>query len=198
VVAEDAAAAEALLAASQPQVVKEWTMADFADFARLSRPHEEATVTRGMQAFVKARCNQCHVVAGHGINLGPDLAESVKQLRGEELLRQMLEPSSKIHEKYQNHQFATRDGRLVMGVIMKEDAVAYQVATNLLTPHSLTTIRKEDVEEKIASRVSPMPVGLLNVLTKDEILDLHAFVESGGFQLPAHLKHRHQHGHDHP
>ena len=37
---------------------------------------------RGMTAFVKARCNQCHVVAGHGVNLGPDLAESVKKLKG--------------------------------------------------------------------------------------------------------------------
>ena len=34
----------------------------------------------GMTAFVKARCNQCHIVAGHGVNLGPDLVESVKTL----------------------------------------------------------------------------------------------------------------------
>ena len=29
-----------------------------------------------------------------------------------------------------------------------------------------------------------MPAGLVNVLTKDEILDLHAFLEAGGFQAP--------------
>ena len=29
------------------------------------------------------------------------------------------------------------------------------------------------------------------VLSKDEILDLHAFVESGGLKLPPHLKHHH-------
>jgi len=52
----------------------------------------------------------------------------------------------------------------------------------------LTTIIKSDVEEKFASKVSPMPVGLLNSLTKDEILDLHVYLENGDFQLPEHLR----------
>jgi putative heme-binding domain-containing protein len=193
VVAADKASAEALLTASQPKVIKEWVMADFADFAKIIHKPDEATVIRGMTAFVKARCNQCHVVAGHGVNLGPDLAESVKKLKGEELLRQIIDPSSKIHEKFQNHQFLLDDGRVVTGVIAKEDKRNYHVVRNLLTPNSLTQVRKRDVDEKVASKVSPMPLGLLDVLTKDEILDLHAFLESGGYQLPQHLKHHHQH-----
>ncbi|MHC4880042.1 MAG: PVC-type heme-binding CxxCH protein, partial [Planctomycetota bacterium] len=194
VIADSQAEADALLAANKPQVVKEWTMADFKDFVKLARKHDTATVTRGMTAFVKARCNQCHVVAGHGVNLGPDLAESVKKLKGAELLRQIIEPSAKIHEKYQTWQFILSDGRVVAGVVMKETNKVFQVATNLLTPNSLTTIPKNGIDERIASKVSPMPVGLVNVLTKDEILDLHAFVESGGYKLPAHLKHHHNHG----
>lgn len=166
-------------------------MADFAEFSKLVRPHEEAVISRGMTAFVKARCNQCHVVHGHGVNLGPDLVESVKKLKGEELLRQMIEPSAKIHEKFQNHQFITTEGRAITGVIVKEDAKSYYVATNLLTPNTLTTIAKKDVEQKVLSKISPMPAGLLNVLTKEEILDLHAYVEAGGMKLPAHLHHGH-------
>ncbi len=191
VVAPDEATAAELLAASLPKVVKEWKMADFADFEKIAHRDDEVTVMRGMSAFVKARCNQCHVVAGHGVNLGPDLAESIKKLKGRELLQQMIEPSSKIHEKFQNYQFVTDEGRVITGVIVKENRASYQVATNLLTPNTLTTIRKKSVEAKVASKVSPMPVGLLNVLTKDEILDLHAFVESGGYKLPEHLKHHH-------
>ena len=194
VVADDQSTADALLAASGPKIVQEWKLKDFENFAELARPHNDATVARGMTAFVKARCNQCHVVAGHGVNLGPDLAESVKKLKGFELLRQIIEPSDKIHEKFQNYQFLTDEGRIITGVIVKEDADTYHVATNLLTPHSLTSLPKKSVEEKTASKISPMPTGLLNVLTKDEILDLHAFVEGGGYQLPDHLKHRHQHG----
>jgi hypothetical protein len=41
--------------------------------------------------------------------------------------------------------------------------------------------------ERTFSLLSGGRDGLLNVLTKDEILDLHAFVEAGGFRLPEHL-----------
>jgi putative heme-binding domain-containing protein len=191
VVAKDPADVDAILAANRPAIVNPWTMSDFSDFARIAHGHDDQTVMRGMQAFVKARCNQCHVVAGHGVNLGPDLAESVRTLKGEELLRQIIEPSSKIHEKFQNYQLATSDGRIVTGVIVKEDDAEYQVVTNLLTPHTATRIRKKDVDEKVASKISPMPEGLLNPLTRDEILDLHSFLEAGGYRPPEHLKHRH-------
>src|SRR4029077_13817811 len=136
-VARDLADVDAMLAAARPAVVHAWKPADFDGLGAgaLARGHDEPTVMRGMQAFVKARCNQCHVVAGHGVNLGPDLAESIKTLKGEELLRQIIEPSSKIHEKFQNYQLATSDGRIVTGVILSEDGAEYQVATNLLTPH---------------------------------------------------------------
>jgi putative heme-binding domain-containing protein len=191
VVAPDASTAASMLAASQPKIVKDWKMSDFADFAKVAREPDDAVLTRGMTAFVKARCNQCHVVAGHGVNLGPDLAESIKTLKGEELLRQIIEPSSKIHEKFQNYQFVTGEGRVVTGVIVKENQNTYQVATNLLTPESVTVLRKRDVEEKTPASISPMPVGLVNVLTKDEILDLHAYIAAGGFKLPKHLQHQH-------
>lgn len=196
VVAADEAQARELLAASEPKIVRKWSMADFADFDELAHKADDATLARGMTAFVKARCNQCHVVAGHGVNLGPDLAESIKQLRGAELLRQMLDPSAKIHEKFQNYQFITFAGNVVTGVIAREDDTHFYVATNLLTPHSLTAVKKDDVEEKIASKISPMPTGLLDVLTQDEVLDLHAFVSAGGFALPKQLEHQHKHKHD--
>jgi hypothetical protein len=36
-----------------------------------------------------------------------------------------------------------------------------------------------------------MPAGLLNFLTKQEILELHAYVEQGDFRLPEHLRKQH-------
>src|SRR5262245_20718678 len=102
VVAKDMADVEAMLAARQPSIVKEWTLGDFPD---VKTTRDDATLARGMTAFVKARCNQCHVVAGHGVNLGPDLAESIKKLQGRKLLEQILDPSSEINEKFRTTQF---------------------------------------------------------------------------------------------
>ncbi len=196
VVASDEAEAQQMLTASQPKTVQEWKFSDFENVP-LNRPAEPATDMRGMTAFVKAKCNQCHVVAGHGVNLGPDLLESVKKLRGQKLLQQIIEPSSEMNEKFRNTQFITTEGRVVIGVIVKEDDKAYHIATNLLNPKSLTVLPKKQVDEMIVSKVSPMPVGLVNVLTQDEILDLHAFLESGGKHLPEHMKHHHGEMHDH-
>ena len=79
---------------------------------------------------------------------------------------------------------------------MAEDDHVYKIATNLLTPNSLTTIEKKLVEEKESSKLSAMPTGLVNVLTRDEILDLLSFVEAGA-NLPSHLQHGHGDKHDH-
>lgn len=122
------------------------------------------------------------------------MEESVKTLRGEELLRQIIEPSSKVHEKFQSHRIVTQDGRVVTGVIMREDDDSVMVATNLLTPTLLTKVRKGEIEERVLSQVSPMPVGLVNVLTREEIVDLHAYVEAGGYRLPEGLGHGGHHG----
>jgi putative heme-binding domain-containing protein len=187
VVARDRAEAKRLLAARAPTVINEWKM---SDFPRFTIKRDEASVMRGMMAFMKANCHQCHAVAGHGVNLGPDLSEVGKRYQGEKLLRQLLEPSHEINKDYLNQRFYTTAGRLVTGVVVKEDDQEYQVVTNLLTPHSVTRIRKKEVEDKVPSTISPMPTGLVNVLTKEEIIDLVSFLEVG-YQLPGHLKHKH-------
>jgi putative heme-binding domain-containing protein len=190
IVARDLADVEAMLAARQPAIVKEWTLNDFAG---IKTSRDDATLMKGMQAFVKARCNQCHVVAGHGVNLGPDLVESVKKLQGQKLLQQILDPSTEINEKYQNTQFVMNDGRVISGVIVKEEPTEFHVMTNLLTPQAVTRLAKSEIDQRVASKISPMPAGLANVLTNQEIIDLLSFLEAGGYQLPAHLQHQHNH-----
>ena len=190
-VAESVEAAEALLAARKPKVVKNWKMTDFPAIVAQS---DDAAIARGMQAFVKARCNQCHAIAGHGINIGPDLTETGKRLQGIKLLRQILEPSSEINKKYQITQFLMDNGKVLSGVVVKETQDEIQIISNLLIPAAVTRVSKQAVEERFPSRVSAMPVGMVDVLTRPEILDLLSYLECG-FKLPEHLKHKHQHQH---
>jgi len=191
VVAGSERQAQELLASGRPAIVREWSMADFADFENEVLPKTDEVLARGLAAFVKARCNQCHVAAGQGVNLGPDLTESVKQLRGAELLRHVLEPSLKIHEKFQSQQFVLNDGRVFTGVVMQETERQVKIAANLLTPNTLTTFSRADIEERVPLTISPMPVGLLNYLTRQEILELHGYLENGDFRLPEHLRKQH-------
>lgn len=184
VVAKNLADVPAMLAARKPAVVAEWTL---KDFDKLEVKKDPDTAARGLKAFMKAQCTQCHQVFGHGVHLGPDLCDVAERYKGEKLLRQILEPSSEINDKYLNQKLELADGRVVTGVVSKEEKGEYHVLTNLLTPNTVTRIPVKDVLSKTPSKVSPMPTGLANVLTKEEVLDLLGFLE-GGSKMPPHPK----------
>jgi hypothetical protein len=44
----------------------------------------------------------------------------------------------------------------------------------------LTELKKDDVEERQLAKISEMPQGLINTLTKEEILDLIAYLRAAG------------------
>ena len=52
--------------------------------------------------------------------------------------------------------------------------------TDLTDPNLQVKIDRKEIEEIGPSKTSPMPANLLGLLTKDEVLDLLAYVLSGG------------------
>ena len=138
---------------------------------------------------MKANCHQCHAVGGHGVDLGPDLKEIGKRFKGRQLLQQVLEPSLEINKDFQAIQIIDENGREHSGVVKAEDEQSIELIPNLLVPNKTTVVRKNQIEARILSKQSSMPMGLVNVLTKNEIVDLVSFLEHGGYQLPEHLKH---------
>ena len=55
-----------------------------------------------------------------------------------------------------------------------------QINTDLSDPNQRVGFDRKQVKSIEVSKVSPMPPMLLSMLTKDEVLDLLAFVLSGG------------------
>jgi len=86
----------------------------------------------------------------------------------------------KIDEKYQVWQFELGTGKMVTGMILSDNGSAYKVVENPLASASAVELKKADIvnRDKVAS--SLMPKGLLDKLTKDEILDLIAYVAAYG------------------
>ena len=56
----------------------------------------------------------------------------------------------------------------------------YWVNTDMMTPSTITNVKAEDIKSIEPSPVSMMPAGLLNMMSKDDILDLLAYLISGG------------------
>ena len=191
VVAKSTDEAEQLLAAAKPKIVKKWTL---ADFEKLDLKFDEQSIMQGYMSFAKARCNQCHVHSGHGVSLGPELTKIGERFKDHKLLQHIIDPSFEINKKFQSWQFVMSNGTVVSGIIKQEDEQGYHVLTNLLTPNDVKVLPRGEVEFRSPTTVSSMPAGMLDVLTKQEIEQLIAFLQSGGYKLPKHLE-GHHHGH---
>lgn len=187
IVAESDSAAKQMLAARQPESRFDWKVKDFEDLVVSS---DERSVMRGMQAFMKARCNQCHTVAGHGENIGADISQIGKKYQGTTLLQHIIEPSREIAPQYRNHQVITEDGQIYSGMIVRQTDEEIVLLANLLTPSNTVTIKRSNIESQIPARTSSMPVGLLNILEREEVIALLSYLEHG-YELPRHLQHKH-------
>ena len=110
-------------------------------------------------------------------------------------MQQILEPSAEINEKYQTIRILDDSGQERSGVLKSETNEAVTLIPNLLLPKRTVTIMKSSIDERGKSKLSSMPVGMLNVLTKQEIVDVVSYLEHGGYKLPDHLKKKHGHGH---
>src|SRR5262249_51267218 len=140
----------------------------------------------GKELFTKLACVQCHKLGPEGNSYGPDLTDVFQRYNRDraEVLRQILEPSLVISNRYRNYQFELKNGDTATGMIVQEDAANVTVQTGP-SEALIQTLKKSDIRERQAQNSSVMPLGLLNTLSKEQILDLLALLEAGG-RLPPH------------
>ena len=202
--------------AKNPQAVTkitEWKISDFAE--DLKRVGQQRNYARGKQLFTTLACIQCHklgsedvaLVPGHShgahhggahhgagpsLVIGPDLVDVVKKYRGEAkaVLHEILEPSRTIEEKYRKITLELEDGSILAGNVIAEDR---QTVTIYTAPPMAKEqkVAKSSIESRNPSALSIMPVGQLNTLDKEQILDLLAFLLAGGKADHPAFKHSH-------
>jgi putative heme-binding domain-containing protein len=157
--------------------VKEWTTADLQPL--LDQVSKGRDFARGKACFEAAQCILCHRYGDQGGSVGPDLTAIATRFKRQDILESITEPSKVIAEIYMNTIFTLNDGNVMVGRVMQETDKTVLIAQNPFV--ALTTpINKSDIKSRELSKVSPMPTGLLNTFTKEEILDLLAYLESMG------------------
>lgn len=157
------------------QFVKMWKTADLAEAANQLGGR---SLERGRETFHSAGCIKCHALAGEGQKLGPDLTKVTDRFRGAKLLEQILEPSSEINKEYRSVSVFTIDGKVITGLLVEESPHQVRLLPNPLEPKDVKLVRRSDIDEIVPSTVSTMPKGLLMTFSRDEILDLLAFIEA--------------------
>jgi hypothetical protein len=69
---------------------------------------------------------------------------------------------------------------VVSGRIMNLTEELYHVNTDMMQPSTITFVPVNELESIEPSPVSMMPPGLINSMSKDDVLDLLAYFISGG------------------
>jgi len=166
--------------------VRRWQLDDLAgslDAASHGRNYE-----RGKALFTAASCVRCHQLAGQGQLVGPDLTKVAARFGRRDILEAILLPSKVVGEKYRNVMIATDDGRMFVGGIVGSDEQTLFLRPDPMLPEHVVRIEKASIEEQHFSLTSPMPAGALDTMTKEEILDLLAYIEEAGDASRANFK----------
>jgi len=128
---------------------------------------------RGRDIF-KKNCATCHRVAGIGIDVGPDIADSrTKTL--EALLVDILNPNQAIDNNYINYQVTTKSGKSLSGIIVAETASSITLKR---AEGQSDSVLRQDIDEIQSSGVSLMPDGLEKAITIAEMTDLLVFLKN--------------------
>jgi putative heme-binding domain-containing protein len=171
----------------------EWKLDDLA--GAVEKFEHGRSFGNGKQIFTVASCVSCHKLGGAGKEFGPDLAKiDPKQHKPLEILKDILDPSFRINEKYQTWVVELQSGKVYQGLILEETKQQVKLIENPLVKADPVVLRVADIAERRKSPVSTMPKGLLDKLTREEILDLIAYVYAGGNPNHAVFQGAHEHG----
>jgi putative heme-binding domain-containing protein len=155
-----------------------WTLDELSAASRTEL--KARNFDNGRKMFAAVGCFACHRFANEGGMTGPDLSAACRRFSPHDLLDQILNPSKEINEQFSSVIVVTDYGKIYTGIIVNLNGDSLTLNTDLTDPNQHVSIDRKEVESLERSKISAMPTTLLNMLTKVEIMDLMAYVLSGG------------------
>ena len=155
--------------------LERWIAAETTEFGMYAGCALGGDAERGRAVFEKteSQCLRCHRIGAEGAgDAGPDLGGVGERLAADELLRSLLDPDADIAEGYRFELLFLRSGLQLEGAVVTENERELVVRVADEPPHSIALV---DIEERRPGR-SSMPRDLTDVLSRDEIRDLVAFL----------------------
>jgi putative heme-binding domain-containing protein len=154
-----------------------WTLDDLAPAGTELKNRDYST---GRKMFAAVGCFTCHRFGNEGGMTGPDLTQAGGRYTPRDLLDNIINPSKEINEQFVPTVVTMADGKQFTGMIVNLNSDLVSLNTDPTEPNQQERIDRKQVVKMEPSKVSLMPPGLLNILSKDEIYDLLAYVLSGG------------------
>jgi putative heme-binding domain-containing protein len=149
-----------------------------ARLAELSSSLSTGDIQRGRELFFankKAICATCHAVQGQGGKIGPDLSRIGAIRTPRDLLEAVVFPSASFARGYESFTLVTDEGKVTSGIIARETAEAIYLIDNA---RAEVRVPRSAIETLEQGRVSIMPEGMDTQLSRQDLADLIAFLQS--------------------
>jgi putative heme-binding domain-containing protein len=143
-------------------------------------PLKNRNFKNGEKMFKAGKCIACHRVLGRGGYSGPDLGSVGSRYSIEDILTAIIEPSKTISEQYQASIVTLKNGVSHFGRIIYKNENELVLAPSAFTPGETQKVSAKDVSKVELSNISMMPPGTVFGMNKEELLDLMAYLISGG------------------
>jgi putative heme-binding domain-containing protein len=125
------------------------------------------------RAVFRRECASCHRLDQDGFAVGPDLF-GIRNQPKPAILLHILAPDHEITQGFAAYTVATRDGRVLTGLIGSETPTSITLKQPLGKEE---TILREQVDEISAGKQSLMPQGLEKSISRQEFADLLAYLK---------------------
>ncbi len=138
---------------------------------------------RGKLVF-KEQCGKCHMHAGEGGKVGPELTGMAVH-PAHELLIHILDPNRSVEGNYRAYTVSTDDGRVVTGLLAAESKTAIELVD---AEGKRVAIQRDEIDAFQPSPNSLMPVGFEKQIKPEGFADLLAFLTARGKFVPLSLE----------
>ena len=129
----------------------------------------------GGSLFISATCITCHVDSDSQKAIAPSLNGVTQRLKRDEIIDSILHPSNKIAEGYAAYKFLHYEGQVYVGSILEETEEKVRIKQKT---GEVIELFLDDIDDRMKDESSPMPEGLVDVLTIQQFADLLAYLES--------------------
>ena len=161
---------------------KQWTVDGIVE--AVSKGNSQPSFESGRNLYHASACAACHLFAGEGGAIGPDLSTVRNKFSVRELAESIVNPSAVISDQYGSSVVVTDKGVSHLGrVLEKRDPNTGAGTIEIYTqdPGAAPIVLPESKVKSIeASTISQMPPGLVNGLNAGEVRDLISYLLSRG------------------
>jgi len=156
--------------------IRQWTDEQLAQITQQAKaagdPHSGEVIYRRENLA----CIKCHAIGEVGGKVGPNLISLGASAQMDYIVESLLRPSAKVKENFHSQVILTDEGKVVTGISVRED-------DNVLVLRDAedreVVIPQDSIDDRTEGR-SLMPEGSVDLLTKQEIIDLASFLSKLG------------------